>query len=207
MTALMNNSRRSVAQRVYRLALRAYPAAFRARYANEIADVFGQGLEDARQIGRGAAALYQFRAWTDLFWSVGRERLALVHDRILGVYIAAVAGGSYATYVDFHATEVQPTLLVFVVSGFVLGSIIPQRAWRRALVLAALLPASQVIAFALRHGEPARGHPYLSRFMIFLPALAASLIGTYAGVLVRYLCRAARQWLRHDERPGSSSIP
>jgi len=150
------------------LALRAYPAEFRARYADEIATVFSQGLKTRAAWAWRRCALSV--SGVDGYSLERRSRATRGGSwSNFGCLLRGRAGGAYATYVDFHATEVQPTLLVFVASGFVLGCLMPRRAWRRALVLAALLPVSQVIAFALRHDATAHGHPYLSRLWCFFP--------------------------------------
>ena len=114
---------------------------------------------------------------------------------------AAIICGLLATWVDFHATEVQATLLVFVVTSFVLGFSGPRGAWRWALLVAVWLPAAQVAAFALRQTGTATGHPYWSRLAILLPALAACMAGAYAGALIR----SAMHRITHH--PGAGSTP
>jgi hypothetical protein len=84
---------------------------------------------------------------------------------------------------------VQATLLVLLTSGFALGVLFPRQAWRSAFITAACLPAIHLIVLALSRGPLPPSHPYFSRFMILLPALAATFLGAAAGVLLRRVGR------------------
>ena len=179
------------AARLYRLGLRAFSREFRERYADELVRVFGEARCAVRRAGPWAALEYQARVWVDLAVSAGHERFSSMNRTTIVLAPAAVACGLLATWVDFHATEVQATLLVFLVTSFILGVAGPKGAWRWALVVAVWLPAAQMLAFALRHAGPASAHPYWSRLAILLPALGACLLGAYAGALVRLLFRGA----------------
>jgi hypothetical protein len=134
-----------------------------------------------------------------------RERLAAVNRLSVGVGLFAIVAGGLATYVDFHASEVQATLLVLITSNLVLGCAAPKGAWRRALLVAALLPAIHVAAYAWGGIRANHGHPYFSRLMIFFPALVASLLGAYLGVFLRFVGRvlAGRLRLRRGSGPGT----
>jgi hypothetical protein len=188
------------ATRLYRLGLRLFSREFRARYADELVRVFAEGRRDARKAGRRAMLGYEARILADLVASAAHERLSTMNRTSLVLTPAAIVCGLLATWVDFHATEVQATLLVFLVTSFVLGVATPRGAWRWALLIAVWLPAVQLVAFALRHAGPAAGHPYWSRLAILLPALAACLAGAYAGALLRLLLRGARR----DARSGGA---
>jgi hypothetical protein len=172
---------------LYRLALRAYPSAFRLRYTAEMARVFGEGLRDAQTAGSRSTLCYCGNALIDLLASSTRERAAALDPIPTAPTLFAIVAGGFAGYVDFHASEVQATLLVLIATNFVLGCGAPQGAWRHALIIAALLPAVHVTVYALGNTAANHGYPYLSRLMIFGPALVASLVGTYGGVLARYL--------------------
>ena len=174
---------------LYRAALRLYPAAFRARYADEMVRVFGEGWRDAQSAGSTGVLRYGSRTGLDLFASALRERLTAVTAREWLAGLAAYACGSAIAWVDFRATEVQATLLLLLISGFALGGLFPQRAWRSAFIIAACLPAIHLVALTLSHGPLPAGHPYFSRFMILLPSLAVSYLGAAAGVLLRKLGR------------------
>jgi len=187
--------------RLYRFGLRAFSRDFRERYGDELVCVFREARHDARRAGWWAALRYEARVWADLAVSAGHERLSSMNRTTIVLALAAVACGLLATWVDFHATEVQATLLVFLVTSFVLGVAGPKGAWRWAVLVAVWLPAAQILAFALRHASPVTGHPYWSRLAILLPALGASLLGVYAGALVRLLIRGLA---RH---PGAGPTP
>lgn len=174
---------------LYRAALRFYPAAFRARYAGEMVRVFGEGWRDALAAGLASAMRYGLRTGLDLLASALRERLTAITGREWLAGCAALACGGGIAWVDFRATEVQATLLVLLAGGFALGGLFPKQAWRSAFIAAACLPAAHAIVLALSHGPLPPGHPYFSRFMILLPALAASFLGAAAGVLVRRVGR------------------
>lgn len=179
----------TLASGCYRAALRLYPKAFRARYADEMVRVFGEGWRDARAAGVAATVRYGFRTGLDLLASALRERLtAATVGEWLAVVAAYACGGAIA-WVDFRATEVQATLLLLLTSGFALGGLFPRRAWRSAFITAACLPAIHMVALALNSGPLPPGHPWFSRFMMLLPALAASFLGAAAGVLLRRVGR------------------
>jgi hypothetical protein len=180
---------RNLASGLYSAALRLYPAAFRARYADEMVRVFGEGLRDARAAGPAAAVRYGLRTGLDLLASALRERLTAIAAREWLAGFAAVACGCGIAWVDFRATEVPATLLALLTAGFALGCFFPKLAWRSAFIAAACLPAIHLVALALSRGPLPPGHPYFSRFMILLPALAASFLGAAAGLLLRNLSR------------------
>jgi hypothetical protein len=190
------------AQRFYRIGLQAYPRCFRAHYAEEMLRVFAEGLHEARNEGFRQTVRYCAKASADLVRSAMRERMAAMDGKSGLLSLAAMACGWYATYVDFHATEVQATLLVILLGSFLLGSLAPKRAWRSALLAAVWLPTVQVIAFAMRHAGPGPGHPYWSRIMILLPTLAASLLGACGGVLFRLICREFAETFGSDTHKG-----
>jgi hypothetical protein len=171
---------------VYRIALLAYPSRFRRCYAGEMIRVFEERLRDAQQRGGCTVVRYAVTIAGDLLASAMRERMLALRLRSALTGCAAVLGGGYAAYVDFHATEVQATLLVLLLSSFLLGGVHPRGAWRWALIVAGLLPGIHLLVFAVEHaGETPAGHPYFSRLMILLPALLAALAGAYAGVALR----------------------
>jgi len=118
----------------------------------------------------------------DLLLSVARERVAGLDRKQGTVSFAAILAGTLAAYVDFHATEVQATLLVLLATSFMLGYAASKGAWRWALIIAALLPAMHLGSVVLHGGHSNERHPYFSRFMIFVPASIACFIGVYAGV-------------------------
>ena len=95
----------------------------------------------------------------------------------LAVVLALAVG-----WLDVHTTEVTVTILALLASGLLLGLLQPVAAWRWALALALGLPVMAAVALAtgVQTAEPARLDPRIA-----LVALAFSLAGSYAGVLVR----------------------
>ena len=78
----------SISERVYRSLLRAYPRSFRARYADEMARLFGDQLREARSAGgAGGIAITWFRTLVDLASSaLGEHRRK---DRTMAQSLAA----------------------------------------------------------------------------------------------------------------------
>lgn len=58
----------------------------------------------------------------------------------------ALAAGLFTAYVDFHTTEVVPTLLVILTSTFVLGTLYGRLGWLWALIVAGCLAGAHVLA-------------------------------------------------------------
>ncbi|HZP59272.1 MAG TPA: hypothetical protein VFB27_03030 [Opitutaceae bacterium] len=171
-----------------------YPVDFRKRYATEITRVFEEGLADAVTAGLGPTLGYGAKTVADLCASALRERLRCVGPRDGLVVFVAVICGHLAVCIDFLATEVQATLLVLLLSGFLVGTVASRPGWRWALLIAVWLPLLHValFAFALVHSGAVEGfsrHPYLSRLLLLLPALVASLVGLYLAVLMRFVGR------------------
>jgi len=194
-----------IANRIYRLALLAYPPAFRLRYREEMTRVFDEGLRDARAKGVHSAVRYCGTALGDLLASVMREHVTATNRVAAGAGLFAILAGGAAAYVDFHATEVQATLLVLIAMNFVLGWAAPKKAWHRALIVAIILPAVHVAAYALGRVDANHGHPYVSRLMIFFPAFLASVLGAYAGVLLNIVGRRLAGPFKRHRGPGSGT--
>lgn len=172
---------------LYRFALRAYPPGFRRRYHGEMARVFDEGLQAARPTGLRAVVRYCVKIAGDGMAGAMRERLAVLNRFSAGMNALAIVAGGFASYVDFHATEVQAPLLVLIAVNLLLGVAALRGTWRRALMVAALLPVIHLAAYAFGEEVSARGHPCLSRLMMFGPALVASFLGAYAGVFFRWV--------------------
>ena len=192
----------SLFQKIYGMALRAYPSAFRQRYGVEMARVFNEGLRDAQKAGYRSLFRYSVKVVCDLLVTATGKRLIALETSSILVAFAAVACGCCAAYIDFHASEVQATLLVLLASSFALGCIKPRRAWFSALIIAVLLPGVHIIVFALRSSETSQGHPYLSRLMMLLPALVGSFVGAYSGVFLRFIAHRVSQWIERNNGPG-----
>jgi hypothetical protein len=94
--------------------------------------------------------------------------------------IIALGMGVFAVSVDLHNDEVQATVLVLVVSSFVLGAGWPQGAWRWALILGLMIPVGDYVLPRLG----LLAIPQAFNAGAFL-ALVPAAIGTGAGVLLR----------------------
>jgi hypothetical protein len=101
--------------------------------------------------------------------------------------LLALAISSFAVSVDLHNSEPQAAALVLIVGGFVLGMVWPAGAWRWALVLGLSILVGDYLAPQLklvaRDPEPVNWGA--------LVALIPAFVGTYAGVGMRALMRAA----------------
>ena len=93
----------------------------------------------------------------------------------------AFVGGLYAGWIDFNQTEVQPTVLLLVIFGAVLGFAQPRLAWRWAIILGLCIPLGYLIFSALGYKPAELPQPGVYESLI---ALIPAFIGTYGGVLV-----------------------
>ena len=167
-----------------------------------MARVFDEGFRDAQKAGYRSTFRYCVKVVCDLLVTAAGERSIASETSSILVAFAAVVCGCGAAYVDFHANEVQTTLLVLLVSSFALGCIKPRRTWLSALIMAAVLPGVHVIVFAFRSSETSQEHPYLSRLMMLLPALVASFVGAYLGAFLRFIAHQVSQWIERSNGPG-----
>jgi hypothetical protein len=101
------------------------------------------------------------------------------HDT--AAWIAALGFGAFAVHVDLHNDEVQAAVLVLLVGGGLLGLLVPQRAWRWALVLGFSIIVGDYAAPQLhliaRPPEPVNWGALI--------ALIPAFVGTYVGVGIR----------------------
>ena len=176
---------------LYRLCLHAYPAAFRARHGAEMQRIFADDWRAARRAGPRATLAYAAHIFSDFARSAPHERLAaLTFDDWMACGTAMFCGIT-ATWIDFLASEVQSTLLVFLVGTTFFSYFAENRTWRWPVAVAAWLPVSHATAFAL--GLEKTDHSLLGSAVV-LPALAmfgvaliVSLAGTGAGVVLRQM--------------------
>jgi hypothetical protein len=96
--------------------------------------------------------------------------------------ILAFGGGIFAGWVDFNNDEVQAAVLVILVVTFLLGMILPRRAWLWAILVALCLPG--VYLFAHRLGYQPVSPPSPGWYASLI-ALIPAFIGVYAGALAR----------------------
>lgn len=107
--------------------------------------------------------------------------------RTLTVWLSALAivFGFIAAYVDLNTAEVQVTVSLLLVFGFILGFAQPNRAWRWAAILGVWVPIAQITSRLMDGTRPLTPDYLLSPLLAFVPAF----VGTYLGVFVRLAAR------------------
>jgi hypothetical protein len=96
----------------------------------------------------------------------------------------ALAGGIFAGWVDFNNDEPQAAVLVILVVTFLLGLILPGRAWLWVIIVAICLPG--VYLFLRNLGYQPVSPPSPSWYASLLPLIPA-FTGAYAGALGRVI--------------------
>lgn len=177
------------AAQLYRLSLRAYPAAFRERHGGEMVRIFSDDWRAARHAGSRATVALAGHIASDFARTVPHERLVALtlNDWLAGG--TATVCGTTATGIDFAASEVQSTLLVFLAGTIFFSYFAETRTWRWPVAVAAWLPATHAVAATLGVEKPASA---LLGSTVMLPALAmfgaglaVSLAGAGVGVWLR----------------------
>ncbi len=98
--------------------------------------------------------------------------------------VFALGGGALAGWIDFNSDEPQVAVLVILVVTFLLGLIIPKRAWLWAVIVALCLPAEYLFLRSLGY-QPVS--PLSPAWYASLLALIPAFIGAYAGALGRII--------------------
>jgi hypothetical protein len=170
---------------LYEALLFAYPPAFRHAYSQEMAQVFRDGCVEALQ-RRGMCGLARYWLFTlrDLIVSACMERLAALDRRAAGLAALAFGCGLLAAYVDFHATEVQATVLVLLLFTFAFGFASPRRAWRLGLAVGIAVPLAHILNHLLHRPPP---YPVEPNLLATLIALIPAQIGATMGAFARWL--------------------
>ena len=101
--------------------------------------------------------------------------------------ILALAGGSFAWWVDSMNDEPQAAVLVILVATFVLGLLVPRRAWLWALITGLCLPLGYLFSRKLGYLpiNPVEPGWYAAGL-----ALIPAFIGAYAGALARVIANS-----------------
>ncbi len=100
---------------------------------------------------------------------------------VLALLLGATAGA-----VDLTQSEVQPTVLLIVVSTCLLGFVRPRLAWAWALVIGSSILAAHLIA-SLAGYRPR--YPVQPNVFATLIALVPALIGAYFGAAARWILK------------------
>jgi len=98
--------------------------------------------------------------------------------------LLALSAGVFAGWVDFHNDEPQAAVLVILVATFLLGLILPPRAWLWAIIVALCLPAEYLFLRSLGYQPVSPPSP---AWYASLLALIPAFIGAYGGALGRII--------------------
>jgi hypothetical protein len=110
-------------------------------------------------------------------------------------FLFAVCGAIFAGWVDFNNDEPQAAAMLILVVTFLLGLVLPKRAWLWAIIVALGLPG--VYFFALHFCYLPVSPPSPGWYASLL-ALIPAFIGAYAGALSRVVINKAT--LNHSEK-------
>jgi len=92
------------------------------------------------------------------------------------VVAAAVVIGALAAWVDLHNTEVQPSLVLIVAGGIVLGFADPRSAWVAGVIIGGAIPTAHIAARITGYPVPYPVElPFT--FLAVIVAVVAALIG------------------------------
>jgi hypothetical protein len=169
----------ALATRAYRVLLRAYPLAFRRRYAASMFSDFQDAYRATRRRPRMLTRLW-FATVGDIVSSAPLERFNQMRDIHWFRWTVAMALGLGVGAFDYSVTEVQSTLIVLLPLTFIFGFVNAKSPWRWALVIGLGIPVAHVIGHALGIQPPYSDHVVAS-----LLALIPTFIGVYSGALAR----------------------
>jgi hypothetical protein len=102
--------------------------------------------------------------------------------------VLALAGGIFAWWVDSRNDEPQAAVLVILVVTFVVGFLVPRRAWLWAIITGVCLPVGYLLARTLGYLPAAPLEPGWYASVI---ALIPAFIGAYLGALARVIFNSA----------------
>jgi len=167
--------------------LRLAPRAFRERFGPELLDVAERVLADERrERGPAAALLAGARQVVDLACNVLRLQLGSPTMRttllLLPLALLAAAGTGW---LDTHAEEVQPAVLLLVVTTAVLCFVDPRRAWLWWLLLGLSIPGAHLWMRAVDAALPYTMDGFAGTFLALLPAGVGALLGLGSRRMVR----------------------
>ena len=97
-----------------------------------------------------------------------------------GIYVLGAMLGVCAGLLDAKFGDLLLTALFVLMATMLLGALRPQRPWRWMLLVAAFVPAVQLIGYAVLTAKPYRAQIYES-FLGFLTGIA----GAYGGATAR----------------------
>jgi len=98
--------------------------------------------------------------------------------------VLAFAGGAFAGWVDFNNDEPQAAALVVMAVTFLVGFLLPRRAWLWAIIVALCMPGMYLLLRGLGYQPVSVPEP---GFYASLLALIPAFIGAYWGALMRVI--------------------
>ncbi len=98
--------------------------------------------------------------------------------------VLALLGALLAGWIDFNNDEPQAAVLVILVVTFILGFLLPGRAWLWAIIVALGLPTVYLLATAQGYRPTSPPSP---AWYASLLALIPAFIGAYLGALGRLI--------------------
>jgi hypothetical protein len=97
-------------------------------------------------------------------------------------FIFALISGMFAGWVDFNNDEPQAAVLLILIITFLLGVLMPRKAWLWAIIVACCLPGVYLLATNLGYQPVSSPSPgWYASFLALIPAF----IGAYAGAVAR----------------------
>lgn len=101
-------------------------------------------------------------------------------NTLLTVLLSALAG-SFASWVDWHNREVQPTVLVILVTTFILSAIRPRQAWVCAVIVGGCVPFSYLGPALWLHPLEMPQPNIWASCIAFIPAAIGAAAGAGVG--------------------------
>jgi len=92
-----------------------------------------------------------------------------------------VSFGAIIGWIDLRASEVQPVVLLMLISTALLGFAQPQRAWLAALIIGGSILAAHLIGPSVGLNPPYEVKPNV---LVTLIALIPAFIGAYIGAFI-----------------------
>ncbi len=101
--------------------------------------------------------------------------------------LGSILGGAFAWWVDSRNDEPQAAVLVILLVTFILGFLLPRRAWLWATIMGSSITVGYLIARTVGHFPVNPVEPgWYAAFIALIPAF----IGAYAGALSTVVIRA-----------------
>lgn len=106
------------------------------------------------------------------------------HDT--GIYVLAVILGICAGAVDVYFSDLLLTAIFVLMSTMSLGLLRPHKPWRWILVVGAMVPTMQLLAYLVLTDKPYISHIYES-FLGFLTGIAGAYAGAFGRMAINEL--------------------